>query len=263
MPPDMEAMAATVVQAFQTAIKPVLAKVETLTDKVIGLEDAWADLEAVRARLTVLETKELPIIAAEKGEKGDPGKDGASVTADDVVPLVAAAVAKAVSALPTPKEGPPGKDGAKGEKGDRGESVVGPQGLQGIPGRDGIQGPQGEPGPGAMNGLNGRDGKLENLKMQFDGQRTVTFAFKNGEPIEGGVITFPVMLYQGVYQRGTVYAAGDTVTDGGQLWYCKGDGTITPPGDASKLWQLCVRKGRDGKDSVVPPTTTAPVVRLK
>lgn len=259
-------MAASVVLAFQTAIKPVMTKVQELADKVIGLEARLADLNALRERVAVIDMKDLSIVTperGEKGEKGDPGTDGASVTVEDVAPLVAAAVAKAVSALPPPKEGPPGKDGPKGEKGDRGESVVGPQGLQGIPGRDGIQGPQGEPGPGAMNGLNGRDGKLENLKMQFDGQRTVTFAFKNGEPIESGVITFPVMLYQGVYQRGTVYAAGDTVTDGGQLWYCKGDGTITPPGDASKLWQLCVRKGRDGKDSVVPPTTTAPVVRLK
>jgi hypothetical protein len=139
MPPGAEAMAETVVLAFETAIRPVLAKVTSLAEQVMGLEARWADLNALRDRVAVMEMKEMPLVRPERGEqgkpgepgkdgesiKGDPGKDGTSVTLEDVAPLIVAEVAKAVSALPPPING---KDG---------ESVKGEQGDPGLPGKDG------------------------------------------------------------------------------------------------------------------------------
>lgn len=197
-------------------------------------------------RLTELEQR--PVV---HGKDGAPGPEGAPG--------------------PAGPQGPQGEPGATGPVGDRGESgtagepggrgdvgPVGPSGPEGIPGRDGlpgVQGPQGEKGldgrhgdPG-RDGANGRDGTLENLKATYDGERTVTFCFKNGDPIEGGVIHLPIPLDRGVYVAGKAYEKGDGVTWGGSFWIAQ-DATDAKPGDAaaaSRAWRLSVKAGRDGK----------------
>jgi hypothetical protein len=169
-------------------------------------------------------------------------------------------VARVLAQIPTPK------DGQKGEKGDDG--LPGRDGVAGLPGRDGLVGPEGKQGLDGrtgLNGLNGRDGTLEQIKMVYDGERTLTFCFKNGDPIDGGTLILPIQIYRGVYQAGKVYDLGDTVTYANSQWHCHAPGTVTPPGDGSKLWQLCVRAGRDGKD-LRPSAGSAvelPVVRTR
>jgi hypothetical protein len=55
----------------------------------------------------------------------------------------------------------------------------------------------------------------------------------------------PVMVYKGIWKEGT-YTKGSTVTTGGSLWHCNRDTTDKP--GTSEAWQLCAKKGTDGRD---------------
>lgn len=202
---DTDAMAQSVVLAIKTALVPVQARAKALHDQVIGLEARWSDLNALRERLAVVETKAVPVV--EKGEKGDVGD--------------------------------PGPVGVAGPQGDIGP--IGPVGEQGLAGRDGLAGVQGP------QGLNGRDGTLEHMKVVQLDDRTWQLCFKNGDPIEGGMLHFDSELYRGVWVANKTYERGDGVTWDGGEWHCNKQ-TVTKPGDSSKDWTLKVKRGRDGKD---------------
>ena len=165
---------------------------------------------------------------------------------------------------PEGPQGPPGKDGAPGSAGEKGpQGERGPEGPEGKPGRDGRDGtigPQGEKGLDGKDGKDGRDGTLENLKALFDGERTVTLCFKDGTPIEGGTITFPVDIYRGIYSEGRAYQKCDRVTWAGSEWRAT-EPTNAKPGDGSKSWMLCVKRGRDGRDGRDGKDFTPPVVK--
>jgi len=129
------------------------------------------------------------------------------------------------------------------------EGPVGPKGEPGRDGRDGLPGwigEKGPPGDPGTNGTNGRDGTLENLKVQFDGERTVTLCFKNGDPIDGGVIRFDIPLDRGVYQDGRRYEKADAVTYAGSFWIAQAE-TSARPGQGATAWRLAVKRGADGK----------------
>ena len=117
------------------------------------------------------------------------------------------------------------------------------------------------PGPAGEKGAPGRDGTLDQIKMVSDGDRTVTFCFKDGTPIEGGTITFPVDIYRGVFTEGKTYERGDGVTWAGSEWHCH-DTTTSKPGDGSKAWTLKVKRGRDGRDGQDAPGAL-PVVKVR
>lgn len=162
---------------------------------------------------------------------------------------------KRLEALPTPNDGAPGPQGETGAQGPAGPQ--GEKGTDGLPGRDGmsVHGPQGIQGEKGLDGANGRDGRngqdaiLGNVKMSYDGARTVTWTFKDGTPIEGGVWSLPIPLDMGVFKEGTNYVRGDTVTWGGSLYIAQRD-TEAKPGQASddsRAWRLAVKKGADGK----------------
>jgi len=55
----------------------------------------------------------------------------------------------------------------------------------------------------------------------------------------------PVMVYKGIWKEGS-YKQGSTVTTGGSLWHCNKDTTDKP--GTSEAWQLCAKKGTDGRD---------------
>jgi integrin beta 3 len=118
-----------------------------------------------------------------------------------------------------------------------------------VPGRDGAIGEKGDKGADGKDGLNGRDGTLENLKMLFDGERTVTFCFKDGTPIEGGVIRFPIVLDKDVWTASATYEQGDVVSWGGSMWIARQTTTAKPgtADPASAAWRLAVQRGREGK----------------
>lgn len=184
------------------------------------------DLSPVLDRLTALEARPLP----SDGAPGPPGEKG--------------------------QDGAPGKDGERGERGADGQP--GPAGRDG---RDGLTLPAipGEKGADGQPGRDGRDGTLDGLKAAFDGERTITLCLKDGTPIDGGVITFPLQIYRGVYTEGKRYARGDITTWAGQTYHCQKDTTVKPE-EFSKDWQLCVKRGRDGRDGKDAPTL--PVVSV-
>lgn len=58
----------------------------------------------------------------------------------------------------------------------------------------------------------------------------------------------PGLRYCGVFVEGKTYDLGDGVTWAGSLWHCNAP-TTTRPGEASKVWTLMVKRGRDGRDA--------------
>ena len=106
-----------------------------------------------------------------------------------------------------------------------------------------VVGKDGEPGKAGRDGFN-----LEDFDASvMDDGRTVLLSF-TGQAMDYKVeLGFPVMLYRGVYKDSQSYERGDTVTWGGSLWHCDQD-TAEKPGDGSKAWTLCAKKGRDGKN---------------
>lgn len=129
---------------------------------------------------------------------------------------------------------------------------MGPAGTPGKDGRDGVHGTNGSDGTPGADGVG-----FDDLAVEFDGQRTIALKFQRGLQVRTFPLVLPFLRYLGVYQQGKAYEPGDCVTWAGQLWHCH-ETTIAPPGDGSKLWQLCVRKGRDGKDGKA--AATLPVI---
>ena len=199
-------------------------------------------------RIAVLEAR--PAVKGEKGDKGDAGEPGAAGVGEsgpagpvgpagqngkDADPevinaLVAEAVQKAVALIPVAKDGRDGDDGKDGR-----------DGLSGQPGRDGEKGADG------LNGKDGADGLgFDDIKVEHDGERgfLLKFVAQDRQTTFGG-FSVPVQIYRGVWRQDT-YEAGDTVTWAGSMWHCNGT-TNEKPGDGSKAWTLCVKKGSDGK----------------
>jgi hypothetical protein len=55
------------------------------------------------------------------------------------------------------------------------------------------------------------------------------------------------LAYVGVFQRAATYRRGSVVTHEGSAWIATVDAEGVEPGDG-KIWQLLVKRGRDGKD---------------
>ncbi len=168
-----------------------------------------------------------------------------------------------------------GKDGTDG---DDGESIPGPAGrgigdlLLDADGHlvvtltDGttknvgrVRGKDGLPGANAKDGRDGKDGKdgkdgfnVGDIVFEQEGEREIVAVFvRDGERHERGRFKFAVPIYRGVLKSGQAYDRGDMVTHDGSLWHANAP-TSEKPGDG-KSWQLCVRKGQNGKDGVSAP----------
>lgn len=72
---------------------------------------------------------------------------------------------------------------------------------------------------------------------------------KDGDPGPPGADGKAGLTYQGVYQDGKTYDLGDVVTWAGQMYHCHKAGTTAKPEEFGRDWQLCVKRGRDGKDA--------------
>lgn len=180
------------------------------------------------------------------GEKGEPGPEGPPGPQGPEGPMGIAGLAG--------EKGVPGDRGEKGERGeqgligfagDRGEK--GMDGRDGMPGRDGLNGLQGERG---LDGKNGRDGKdgvgFDDLKIEYDDERQLTFKFVSGERVKEMSITLPVPIDRGQYKAGEKYQRGDEVTFGGQVFRAIKVTEDKPTG--SKDWRVSTNRGRDGRD---------------
>jgi integrin beta 3 len=167
------------------------------------------------------------------GKDGRDGIDGKDADPEVIKALVADAVQKAVALIPVAKDGRDGVDGKDGQ-----------------PGRDGLSGQPGRDGEKGADGLNGKDGAdglgFGDLVAEYDGERRFTIrAVRDERTRDLGVFSIPAQVYRGVWQAGK-YDAGDTVTWAGSMWHCNG-ATSDKPGDGSKAWTLCVKKGADGR----------------
>jgi hypothetical protein len=160
---------------------------------------------------------------------------------------VTKAVADAVAKIPAPMHGKDGLDG-----------------KDGAPGRDGMPGVPGLQGEKGLDGRDGVDGLgFDDMTIEHDGERTVLIKAKRGDRAKTlGAVTFPVQIYRGVYTEGKSYERGDSVTWAGSMWVAHED-TSAKPGEGSKSWQLCVKKGRDGRDGQMTVAPSIPVVSVK
>jgi hypothetical protein len=283
LPPHADPLAiptSAIELAVRNHMQPVTQQIETLTAGIHGLDARATDVKAINDRVAALETKAVPeprtaeielavrdrldpvllrLTASEqsleaRGQEIAGLRDRLAIveTKAAVIPELPPAlnpaalelsmrdriepVTKQVATLSeriavlevrAPMPGPPGKDGADGK--------------DGAPGIDGVG--------------------FDDLGVEFDGDRTLALKFVRGDTKKTFPIVLPFQRYQGLYQQGKAYDVGDTVTYGGHLWHCREE-TVTPPGDASKVWQMAVRKGRDGKDGRDAPQPT-PVVSVK
>jgi len=230
MRPDLDALAAEVVRTLATALAPVQATLAAVQDQVKGFEARWSDLGALRERVAVVESK--------VDQQGEPGKDG-----------IAGAPGLPGPPGPSGERGEKGLDGLLGAAGDRG--LEGPEGKPGRDGRDGLAGMTGEKGLNGTDGRHGLDGKdglsFDDFEELYDGERTFTHRYRQGDRVKEFVWKMPLELYRGVYTEGKTYERGDGATFGGSEWHAN-ETTTTKPGDGSKSWTLKVKRGRDGKD---------------
>lgn len=106
-----------------------------------------------------------------------------------------------------------------------------------------VPGPPGPPGPPGADGLG-----VDDLRVESDGERTITLAWTRDGRRAAQAITLPVLLYRGVHVAGKAYAPGDVVTWGGSLWHANAD-TTARPGDVAgaSAWTLAVKHGRDAR----------------
>ena len=102
-----------------------------------------------------------------------------------------------------------------------------------------------------QDGKDGRDGRdafdLDDLAMEFDGERTLTLKFERAGVIKQSSIKIPALIDRGTFQAQSGYERGDAVTWGGALWIAQKDAPQDKPGEGDG-WRLAVKRGRDGKD---------------
>jgi len=184
------------------------------------------------------------------GKDGVPGRDG--IDGKDGAPGVNGKDGADGINGKDGRDGVDGKDGAPGLNGKDGaagidgkDGAIGRDGQPGVPGRDGKDGAVG------LNGKDGRDGidgmGFEDLTIERVGDREFVIRLQQGERIKEFPVSFPFMLYRGVYKPGEAYVEGDTVSRGGCVWVAKAD-TDETPGEGATNWQMAVKRGRDGKD---------------
>jgi hypothetical protein len=91
-----------------------------------------------------------------------------------------------------------------------------------------------------------RDGfGFDDLSVEYDGERCITFKFMKGGDVKEFPIHIDVLLDRGVYRDDSVYQKSDVVTWGGSLWIAQVDSPGHPRDGSS--WRLSVKAGRDGR----------------
>jgi hypothetical protein len=112
------------------------------------------------------------------------------------------------------------------------------------------------PGPPGKDGADGMG--FDDMAASFDGERGLVLTWTKDGRTKTVPIYLPYPRYQGTWTEGKLYAPGDVVTQAGSAWYCH-DTTAAKPGEGSTVWQLMVKRGRDGAQGApgrdaYPPT---------
>lgn len=209
-------------------------------------KDATVDEEAIVERV-------LSLVPAPKD--GLNGKDGESVHRDTVALLVREEVEAAVSKIAPAKDG---KDGANGRDAlelnplsSIDETKSYPAGtwakycgglIRSERKTDPITGSLADAGWSVI---------VEGISAIVVTQAENLRSFSVAAMLTSGTkavsdFTVPMILQKGVYRSGATYETGDVVTYGGSQWVALKETKTKPPSDD---WQLCVQRGRDGKDA--------------
>lgn len=112
----------------------------------------------------------------------------------------------------------------------------------------GVPGPRGEPGPA------GRDGNLDQFSLTIlptPKPREFVLVMRSASGVEARAdFAVPSIIYQGIYQHGIDYQAGDCVTVDGSMWVALSETGQRPGTDAGRAsWRLAVKRGRDLKEA--------------
>lgn len=265
---DADGFAELVVLTIKSALGPVLERVAAAETALTRAQAIETTLTELRDRLVVMETK-----ASQPSQPdaaiGDLRERVVAVEtkAAQPVPVVAsiddglAAVRDRLMALETKVAQPLAVEAVLSDVKQRVEAlqtsitaVEGKctEGVSGLRERVAVVEVRAQvPGPSGHDGAPGKDGQdglgFDDVAVDFDGDRTLSVNFVRGLQRKSFPIPLPFLRFQGVYQDGQPYTKGDTVTWAGSLWHCQTD-TATKPGDGSKDWTLCAKRGRDGKD---------------
>jgi hypothetical protein len=82
---------------------------------------------------------------------------------------------------------------------------------------------------------------FDDMTVEFDGHRCLTFRFVRGEKTKEFRFALPVPAYKEVYRPEGTYFLGDMVSFGGSLWCCMAPVTTTKPGQVSPDWRLACK----------------------
>lgn len=99
--------------------------------------------------------------------------------------------------------------------------------------------------PTPKDGVDGMG--FEDMTVEYDGNRTFTFAMVRDARRKAFEFKVPVMIYRGIFNEASSYDKGDVATWGGSSWVALKDSPQGKPGQ-SRDWQLIVKKGTDGRD---------------
>lgn len=275
---DPEKFGAAMGDAIRNATEPLLKRIHDLELKLAEKPDFSSEIAKQ------MEAAIAAIPKPENGKDGAPGRDG--IDGKDGAPG------------PQGEKGDPGAPGPAGEAGPSGEQGVpgeaGAPGQNGKDGRDGLDGksftiedadllisqkiasweldferravatlekavdriPKPKDG---IDGKNGKDGLgFDDLQCEFDGDRTVTLKFMQGDRVKSIDLLMPIVIDRGVFKEGQSYQSGDGVTWGGSFWIAQ-KATDAKPDSKDSGFRLAVKKGRDGRDGRDGIDKTAPV----
>lgn len=268
---------AAIIATLQTEIESLRSELahakdfsETYEARVITLITAAIDARAGAALFTPVDiqtevAKQMNAMLPAEVERAVAAmpvpKDGQSVTVEDVAPVIAAEVERAVALIPTPKDGVGLLSAVIDREGRLLLTITdgSTKDLGVVVGRDAdiettarlIQAELDKwprPKDGAP-GVPGRDGTLENIKVERRSERVIEFCFKDGTPVEGGLIRLNHPVPRGTHVRGQEYEEGDVVTWSGSTWIAHKTTRITPGEGKPEItgWHKWVHKGAEGK----------------
>jgi hypothetical protein len=88
---------------------------------------------------------------------------------------------------------------------------------------------------------------LDDVSVEYDGQRSLTLIFKQGDHRKEFKLNLPLVLDRGIFRETAEDVAGDGTTHGGSYWIALRETSGIKPGTNGD-WRLAVKRGQDGKD---------------
>lgn len=262
---DPDAFGAAMGELIRERVEPLQKKIEQLERQLAERPDVEALVRAAVAAIPApVNGKDADMDAvrafiAEQVQALPAPKDGESVTLEDVAPLIASEVEKAVAAMPKPKDGENGKSVTVDDVAGVLEVAVSKWALEFERRAQDVLQKAIDKMPVPKNGKDGRDGVgFDDLEVEYDGIKTVTFKMRRGEVVKEFDLTLPVVVDCGIFKEGQTYQPGDGVTWGGSYWIAQKE-TSAKPDSPDSGFRLAVKRGRDGKDGRDGIDKTAPV----